>query len=129
MIVDDEQIVCDRLKALVERDGHRAKTFVDPDLALERLAQEEFDIVISDVRMAEIDGIQLMQLILDHSPRVKVILITGYATMQMARESMGKGAFDFIAKPFKFREIRATLAQAIEALRRERTPAVGSAAS
>lgn len=116
MIVDDEQIVCDRLKALVERDGHRAKTFVDPTLALESLAEEPFDIIISDVRMAELDGIQLMQRILKHSPRAKVILITGYATMQMARESMGKGAFDFIAKPFKFREIRATLAEAIEAL-------------
>ncbi len=116
LIVDDEQIVCDRLSALVEEDGHVAEAYSDPAAALRRLDERGFDIVITDIRMGEIGGLQLMERILQVSPHAKVIIITGYATMQLARESMGKGAFDFIAKPFKFREIRATLGRAIEEL-------------
>jgi DNA-binding NtrC family response regulator len=79
--------------------------------------------------VAEIDGIQLMQKVLARSPHVKVIIITGYASMLLAREAMGKGAFDFIAKPFKFKEIRATLNNAIEEIERERATLSGGSVS
>jgi DNA-binding NtrC family response regulator len=128
LIVDDEPIVGDRLKAFIGKDGHQVETFIDPEKALERLEEKEFDIVISDIRMGEIDGIQVMEKVLNKSKRTKVIMITGYATLELARESLTKGAFDFIAKPFKLKEIRKTIAKAAEAL--EQTPgrAAGAAA-
>ncbi|MCF8106028.1 MAG: response regulator [Desulfohalobiaceae bacterium] len=117
LVLDDETIVGARLKSLLEKDGHRVETFIDPNRALLRLEEEEFDIVISDIRMREMDGIQVMNLVFQKSPSIKVILITGYATLELAREALTKGAFDFIAKPFKSREIRRTIQQAADALR------------
>jgi len=116
LIVDDEPIVGERLKAFIKKDGHRSETFVDPAAALKRLEEKEFDIVISDIRMGEIDGIQVMQKVFQKSRRTKVIMITGYATLELARESLTKGAFDFIAKPFKLKEIRKTIEKAVESL-------------
>jgi DNA-binding NtrC family response regulator len=116
LIVDDEPIVGDRLKTFIKKDGHRVETFVDPAAALKRLEEKDFDIVISDIRMGEIDGITVMQQVFQSSPRTKVIMITGYATLELARESLTKGAFDFIAKPFKLKEIRRTLEKAVESL-------------
>jgi len=116
LIVDDEPIVGERLKAFIKKDGHRSEIFVDPSAALKRLEEKDFDIVISDIRMGEIDGIQVMQKVFQTSPRTKVIMITGYATLELARESLTKGAFDFIAKPFKLKEIRRTIEKAVESL-------------
>lgn len=116
LIVDDEPIVGERLKSFLEKDGHQVEIFVDPAVALARLNDKNFDIVISDIRMGKIDGIQIMEQVVQKAPHCKVIIITGYATLELARESLTKGAFDFIAKPFKLKEIRETIHKAEEAL-------------
>jgi DNA-binding NtrC family response regulator len=123
LIVDDEPIVGERLKAALVKDGHVVETFVDPAEALARLSETSFDIVVCDIRMGEIDGIEVMTRVLRDAPKTKVIMITGYATLELARESLAKGAFDFIAKPFKLGEIRKTIAKAISAVDRETTVA------
>jgi DNA-binding NtrC family response regulator len=127
LIVDDEPIICERLKAFIEKEGHRVETFIDPAEAIKRLETKDFDILISDIRMGEIDGIQVMERAFEKSNRIKVIMITGYATMELARESMAKGAFDFIAKPFKSKEIRATIAKAAEEIQPNNRSTVASA--
>jgi len=116
LIVDDEPIVGERLKAALVKDGHVVETFTEPAEALARLAGRSFDIVVCDIRMGEIDGIEVMTSVLRDAPKTKVIMITGYATLELARESLAKGAFDFIAKPFKLGEIRKTIAKAISAV-------------
>ena len=123
LIVDDEPIVGERLKAALVKDGHVVETFVDPAEALARLSETSFDIVVCDIRMGEIDGIEVMTRVLRDAPKTKVIMITGYATLELARESLARGAFDFIAKPFKLGEIRKTIAKAISAVDRETTVA------
>ena len=123
LILDDEPIVGNRLKALLTKDGHNVEVFTNPSLAIERLEESSFDIVISDIRMQEMDGIQVMNHVFQKSKESKVILITGYATLELARESLIKGAFDFIAKPFKSKEIRNTINKAVEALNREKNSA------
>jgi DNA-binding NtrC family response regulator len=128
LIVDDEPIICERLKAFIEKEGHRVETFIDPGEAIKRLEAKDFDILISDIRMGEIDGIQVMERAFEKSTRIKVIMITGYATMELARESMAKGAFDFIAKPFKSKEIRATIAKAAEEIQPNNRSTVAAAA-
>ncbi len=120
LVVDDEPIVGERLKAFIEKDGHQVETYSDPTEALQRLEAEDFDIVISDIRMGEIDGIQVMETVFKKSRNVLVIMITGYATLELARESLTKGAFDFIAKPFKLKEIRKTIQKAVERLEQKR---------
>ena len=121
LIVDDEPIVGERLKPFIEKDGHAVETFIDPVQAMQRLKAKDFDIVISDIRMREMDGIAVMEKVFQKSRRIKVIMITGYATMELARESLTKGAFDFIAKPFKMKEIRRTIRKAVEIIEAEKS--------
>ncbi len=116
LIVDDEPIVGERLKAFLTNDGHRVETFQDPRRAMERLEEGLFDIVISDIRMGEIGGIEILEKAIERSPHSAVVIITGYATLELARESLAKGAFDFIAKPFKLKEIRKTIQKAVDSL-------------
>lgn len=119
LILDDEPIVGERLKPALEKEGHRVEVFVDPMRALERLEAKEFDIVVTDIRMDEMDGIQILERVTAKNRQTKVIMITGYATLEVARESLTKGAFDFIAKPFKLNEIRGAIRKAVEALHAE----------
>jgi len=119
LVVDDEPVVGERLQASLGRDGFVVEVFVDPQQALARLAERPFDIVVSDIRMGEVDGLRVMAAALAASPGTRVIMITGYATLELARESLAKGAFDFIAKPFKLGELREAIQRAVEALEHE----------
>ena len=112
MIVDDEPIVGKRLGPALEKNGFEVETFLDPAKALGRLREQDFDIVVTDFRMEELDGIQVLTHIMESCPETRVILITGYATVEVAREALVKGAFDFIAKPFKPKELRAVINKA-----------------
>jgi DNA-binding NtrC family response regulator len=118
LVLDDEPIVGKRLKPALEKSGCLVETFQDPRQALGRIGEKEFDIVVTDIKMDDIDGIQVLEQVAKKSPRTKVIIITGYAMMSLAREAMDKGAFDFIAKPFKPDDLRAVIARAAEALGR-----------
>ena len=119
LILDDEPVVGQRLKPALEKEGHRVEIFVNPNQALKRVSEKEFDIVVTDIRMEDIDGIQILERVRTLSERTKVVMITGYATIEVARESLAKGAFDFIAKPFKLGEIRGTIQKAVDKLRAE----------
>jgi CheY-like chemotaxis protein len=112
MIVDDEPIVGKRLRPALEKHGFEVEAFLDPSEALTRLNEQDFDIVVTDFRMEELDGIQVLTHIMEKCPNTRVILITGYATVEVAREALVKGAFDFIAKPFKPKELRAVINKA-----------------
>ena len=74
--------------------------------ALGLLGGSEFDIVITDLKMEGLDGMQFLTEVKSRSPATEVIVITGFATMETARESFKKGVFDFVAKPFKLGEIQ-----------------------
>lgn len=119
LVVDDEPIVGERLAVALRRDGHSVTVFTDPADALRELNRRSFDVVVCDIRMGEIDGLHVLSRVLEASPRTKVVMITGYATLDLAKESLAKGAFDFVAKPFKLGELRRAIDKAIEVLERE----------
>ncbi len=112
MIVDDEPIVGKRLQPALSKHGFEVEVFEDPAQALQRLNDKEFDIVVTDLRMENVDGIQVLEHIMSTCKHTRVILITGYATVEVAREALVKGAFDFIAKPFKPKDLRAVINKA-----------------
>jgi DNA-binding NtrC family response regulator len=116
LLLDDEPIVGKRLKPALTKIGCEVEVFEDSRQALERIDQMDFDIVITDIRMDEVDGIEILEHVHQSSPRTKVIMITGYAMMSLAKKAMKKGAFDFIAKPFKPDDLRRVVARAAEAL-------------
>jgi DNA-binding NtrC family response regulator len=116
LILDDEPIVGKRLAPALAKLGCEVESFEDPKKALERIEEKIFDIVVTDIRMEEIDGIEILEKVKTRSDHTKVIMITGYATVEVAREALGKGAFDFIAKPFKPNDLREVIVRAAEAL-------------
>ena len=112
LILDDEPIVGKRLGPALTKHGFVVETFEDPVKAIARLNEVQFDIVVTDVRMEQVDGIEVLEHIMAKCKNTRVILITGYATVEVAREALVKGAFDFIAKPFKPKELRAVINKA-----------------
>jgi DNA-binding NtrC family response regulator len=116
LILDDEPIVGKRLKPALEKYGCDVEVFEDGEKALERFNEKYFDIVVTDVRMEEIDGLEVLEQVKAKSAETKVIIITGYATIEVAREALIKGAFDFIAKPFKPNDLRLIIERAAKSL-------------
>jgi len=119
LILDDEPIVTKRLKPSLEKKGYEVETFTDSRKALDRVKQRNFDIVITDLKMEGLDGMAFLGAVKEQSPATEVIVITGFATMETARESFQKGVSDFLAKPFKLGEIVEAIAKA-EARRSEK---------
>jgi len=109
IVVDDEEIVCQRLQPPLERLGLEVETFTDSKAAAKRLGCRRFDVLITDLKMAKPDGLELLRMVRSSSPDTHVIVISAYATVDAAREVMKGGAVDFIPKPFKISQIRALI--------------------
>ncbi len=105
LILDDEPIVVKRLKPAFQKAGYDVAVFTDSTAALAAFEQNPAHIVITDLKMEGLDGIAFLDRIKAVSPDTGVIVITGFATLETAKESFHKGAFDFVAKPFKLADI------------------------
>ncbi|MFP4032903.1 MAG: response regulator [Desulfococcaceae bacterium] len=116
LLVDDEPIVGNRLKNGLEKMGCDVEVFKDAEAALARIREKKIDIVITDIMMPEINGLEVLETVKDVDPDIRVIIITGFATSEMAREAMEKGAYDIIAKPFRPVDLRAMVAKAANEL-------------
>ncbi len=117
IVIDDEPIVGKRLKPALEKSGYEVEFYDNGATALRRLKETNFHIVVTDFRMDDIDGIEVLSRVMAAEPSAKVIIITGYATIEVTREAMAKGAFDVIAKPFKPDDLREIIQRAAEALK------------
>ncbi len=105
LILDDEPIVTKRLKPYLEKKGYIVEAFTRSIDALTRFRERPFDIVITDLKMEGIDGMEFLTEVKEMRPETEVIVITGFATMDSAKESFQKGVLDFLAKPFRLSEI------------------------
>ncbi|MBU0966424.1 MAG: response regulator [Proteobacteria bacterium] len=105
LILDDEPIVSKRLKPSLDKNGYEVETFVRSVDALSRIRERDFDIIITDLKMEGVNGMEFLTEAKRRSPSTEVIVITGFATMETAKQSFSKGVFDFLAKPFKLGEI------------------------
>ena len=115
-IIDDEVVVCKRLQQFLGKAKHNVETFVDSTTAIKRLDEKTFDIVVTDIRMDNIDGMDVLNHVMAKGGQTKVIMITGYATIEIAREAQAKGAFDFISKPFKPQDLQEVIDKAAKEL-------------
>ena len=117
--VYDRVIYGDNASAL-EKAGYEVESFSRSADASKRITERDFDIVITDLKMEGLDGMQFLSQVKDRSPATEVIVITGFATMDTAKESFQKGVFDFLAKPFKLGEILETVKKAEKKIREAR---------
>lgn len=105
LVVDDEQTIRELLLRLLRSKKFQAKTACDGQEALEILKKEQFDAVLSDIKMPRMNGIELLEKAVELAPHMLVIMMTGFGTIELAVEAMKKGAYDFVTKPFMIDEI------------------------
>jgi DNA-binding NtrC family response regulator len=115
-VIDDEPIVCQRLKQIFKKGSFEVETFGAGRPALQRMAERNFQLVLSDIRLPDMDGLEILKRIKKEYPGTEVILITGYATLDQAVEAVKKGAFYYLAKPFTPDQVLAVVRRAVDHL-------------
>ena len=113
LIVDDELSIVDVLRTLLKKNGYTITTASDGAEALKLLEEQVFDLLITDIRLPEIDGITLLKHARELQSHLAVIVMTAYAKVDSAVEAMKMGAFDYVTKPFKFEELLLTVHRAL----------------
>ena len=114
LVVDDEMIVCESCKRILEEEGYEVETALSGNEAFEKMKENLFDIVITDLKMPGIDGMEVLRTFHKEYPDVFIIMITGFSTVETAVEAMKLGAFDYIPKPFTPDEVTIVVKKAIE---------------
>ena len=121
LVVDDEESICQLLEVMLTEEGYWVRTATSYDEAMKLFETDQFDVVIADIMMPDVDGLTLLKDVKKIDAEIPVILITAYASLGSAVEALRYGAFDYITKPFKMDQIRYAVKRALEtrALRRE----------
>ena len=119
LIVDDQINTCKSIQAILKKAGYASEYTLVPKEALRRVREGHFDIVVSDIRMPGMDGIQLLEELKKIQPSLVVVMVTGYATIKSAVEAIQKGAYDYLPKPFTPDEVRVVIERAAERSRLE----------
>jgi DNA-binding NtrC family response regulator len=114
LLVDDEPSILTVLTTLLKAEGYEVFSALGGEKATELLNNEEFDLLLSDIRMAPINGMELLKLAHDEQPNLSVIMLTAYGSVETAIEALKLGAFDYVTKPFKVDELLITVQRAIE---------------
>jgi DNA-binding NtrC family response regulator len=114
LIVDDERIAVKNLEHILKKEGYAVTGTGSGSNALKLLEEQQFDVVLTDLRMEKVDGLHILKKCRELQPDSEVIMITGYATLESAVEAMKKGAFHYIAKPFKLDLVRNIVKEASE---------------
>ncbi len=114
LLADDEQIARENLEYILKKEGYETVAVESGARALEELEKKEFDLVITDLRMPQVDGMQVLERTKELQPDTEVLVITGYATVNTAVEAMQKGAYHYLAKPYQNEEVRILIRKALE---------------
>ncbi len=113
-VVDDQEILRDSLAAVLAREDHDVQTFSDPTEALAAARSRRFDLILSDLKMPRLDGIELVRRLRDADVDTPVVMMTAFATVNTAVEALKLGAFDYVQKPFEPDVILASVERALE---------------
>ena len=114
LVVDDEKDICMALNILLTKDGHAVKEAHNGEQAMERIKMENFDIIMTDIKMEKMDGFEVLREAQKISPETSVIMMTAFASVGSAVEAMRAGATDYITKPFINDEIRLTIRRILQ---------------
>ena len=114
LVVDDEEIARTNLEYILRKEGHQVTTAANGLEALEKVKAQEFDVVLTDLKMEKMDGIQLLESVKQIAPHTEIVMVTGYATVSSAVDALKKGAAHYLSKPIKLDELRATVREIID---------------
>lgn len=114
LIVDDEKSLLDLLQVVLKKDGYRVKTCLAPSKVFEYLDRDHFDLLICDIKLPEISGMEILKYVRENKPELPVIMITAYGSLKQAVEAFKAGAIDYILKPFDVDELKLIIAKELE---------------
>ncbi len=114
LVVDDEQRLANGLQTRLSENGHEAVTAYTGKQALAESKTKSFDVCILDIRLPDIDGIDLLKKLKDLQPTMEIVMLTGFASLDTAIESMKRGAYDYLTKPYKLSRLENVIAKAYE---------------
>ncbi len=114
LIVDDEEVVCRSCTRILTEAGHEVESTLDGQSALQKVAEGHYDVVILDIMMPKISGLEILQAIKEEHPDVDVVMVTGLSQIETAVLSMKLGAFDYLSKPFDPDELVMVIDRALE---------------
>jgi len=120
LVVDDEKFIVEAISRHLSESGHKMEGLVDSTKALESIQNNDFDLVITDLRMPGMSGIDLARAVHDKAADTQVIILTGYATLDSAIESISLDVYSYLNKPFDLRELGQVVERALTAQRLKR---------
>lgn len=115
LIIDDEDVICRGCRQILEKDGFEVDYAPNGIIGLAKLHDKHYDIVLIDLMMPQIKGLDVLESVGKYDPQIVKIMITGFATEDVISEALQKGAFDYIAKPFSANELRDIIKRALAA--------------
>jgi DNA-binding NtrC family response regulator len=113
IVVDDEKIVCDMAKKILEAEGYEVEAFTDSQQALDRIRTQPFDLVITDLKMENVSGMDILKEVNRLYPSTRVIMLTAYATLDATIEAIRERIYDFFPKPVKIEELKKSVKKAL----------------
>ncbi len=114
LVVDDERSMREFLEIMLQQDGYRVQCVDDGEKAARALRDQSFDLIITDIRMQPMDGLEVLKMARSVSPRTVVIIISAYSSTETAVAAMKEGAYDYLPKPFQIDEMRTVIGNALE---------------
>ncbi len=114
LVVDDHLSFCHHIQAILRSSGYEVEVTTSPLEALDKLRQQPYDVLLTDMRLPHFDGITLFQEAKKVDSGISGVIMTAYGTIESAVEAMRKGAFDYITKPFRKEQILMTIAKALK---------------
>jgi two-component system response regulator AtoC len=114
LVVDDDKTACRLLQEVMAKEGYRVESAESGREALERVRTTLFEVALSDIRMPDLDGLEVLRALKRLSPETIVIMMTAFGSIETAIEAIKEGAYDYISKPFKLDEVKLTVRRALE---------------
>ena len=115
LVLDDVQDAGELIKRILERKGHIVTPFTEEEEAIAHVASRETDLAILDIKLKKMNGVEVLEEMKKKDPKIKVIMLTGYPTIETARESLALGAAEYCVKPIDKDELEEKVAQVLEA--------------
>ena len=114
LVVDDEKIIRDSISFILKKEGYTIEEAANGKLALDKINQQPCDVIITDIEMPVMKGIELLENVMQVSPQTIVIIITAYGSLETAIAALRSGASDYILKPLEFDELLIKLKRLLE---------------
>ena len=113
LVVDDEKIVCDMARLILQNEGYEVDTFTDSRLALNAIRERRYDLVVTDLKMENINGMDILREVNRLYPDARVIMLTAYATLDATIEAIRERIYDFFPKPVKIEDLKKSVKKAL----------------